>query len=153
MVLEIERKFEMEVRDFKLLAKSNPVIFIDQGYLILKTDYHLRVRVCNFSDDVLRYESSIASKTGSGMSRYEYEQTVETQHALLLLKQSLKRVRKQRIKIKHKGLVWDVDYFLGHNLAVAEVEIPCEDFPIARPPWVGDEVTGVKKYSNIRLAK
>lgn len=149
MALEIERKFEVSVADFKKLAELHEVVHIDQGYLILRDGFHTRVRICTSPSMV---EASFASKVGSGMVRDEYEETISLDHAKILLKQSLRALQKQRIKVKHKGFVWDVDYFVDHGLAVAEIELPSEDAPFSKPEWAGKEVTGEKKFSNIRLA-
>jgi len=67
-----------------------------------------------------------------------------------------RRLRKVRYEVKRQGLVIEIDVYRGRNqgLIVAEVEFPnrraCQRF---KPPeWFGPEVTGNKRYSNIRLA-
>lgn len=150
MALEIERKFKVSVKDFKALSTTHKVLVIDQGYLILQDAFHSRVRV-SMAEGVA--EATFCSKVGTGMIREEYEEKISLDHAKVLLSKSLKIVRKQRLKIHHEGLIWDVDYFVDHDLAVAEVEIPHKDYEILKPDWAGKEVTNDKAYSNIRLAK
>ena len=52
------------------------------------------------------------------------------------------------------GLRWEVDEFAGElaGLVVAEVELPAEDTPFDRPPFIGREVTGDAAYYNSSLA-
>jgi CYTH domain-containing protein len=65
-------------------------------------------------------------------------------------------LRKVRCEIPWKNLVIEIDIYHGRHagLVVAEVEFPdrlsCRKF---KPPsWFGREVTGEKRYSNVRLA-
>ena len=49
--------------------------------------------------------------------------------------------------------MWEIDEFHGVNdgLVVAECELESEDQAIAKPDWVGDEVTGDARYFNSNL--
>ena len=49
--------------------------------------------------------------------------------------------------------VFEVDEFLGENagLVVAEVELGSEDEAFERPDFLGEEVTGDRKYYNSSL--
>lgn len=144
---EIERKFLISVETFKELAKKNPPMMLDQGYYVLKKGFHTRVRIVN------NKEASITTKTGSGMVRTEYEQSLDLDHAQIIFSECQKVLRKQRIKFEYHGKTWDIDFFIDHNIAVAEVELTSEDEHFAIPSWVIKEVTGDKKYSNIALSK
>ncbi len=150
MAKEIERKFLLSVQDFKRLAKQGRVISIEQGYLILKKNYHSRIRI---SKSGQKLEAVFCSKVGSGLVREEFEEKISIEHARLLMKQSVRVLRKLRLKVKLKGLSWDLDYYPIEKFAIAEVEIPHAKFKIAKPDWVGREVTGMRRYSNIRLAR
>ena len=48
-----------------------------------------------------------------------------------------------------------MDCFYGDNegLVMAEVELSAEDEEFARPDWLGEEVTGDKRYYNSQLLK
>jgi len=65
-------------------------------------------------------------------------------------------LQKIRYEVPWKHFLIEIDIYVGKNkgLMVAEVEFPnrnaCRKF---KPPdWFGREVTGAKRYSNIRLA-
>jgi len=67
-----------------------------------------------------------------------------------------RRLRKVRYEIPWEDLLIELDIYRGRHagLVVAEVEFPnrasCRRFKA--PPWFGREVTGEKRYSNVRLA-
>jgi CYTH domain-containing protein len=60
---------------------------------------------------------------------------------------------KDRYRIEHDGLVWEVDVFAGENsgLVMAEVELTHPDQAISLPGWVGREVSGDPRYFNAAL--
>ena len=64
-------------------------------------------------------------------------------------------IEKNRRIVKHEGMDWEVDEFLGLNvgLVVAEIELDSEDQAFAMPPWVGDEVTDDQRYFNSSLSQ
>jgi CYTH domain-containing protein len=49
---------------------------------------------------------------------------------------------------------WEVDVFEGANagLVVAEIELQSEDEAFEKPTWLGEEVSGQRKYSNSALS-
>lgn len=64
-------------------------------------------------------------------------------------------IEKNRYKIAHGGLTWEIDEFFGENagLVVAEVELTDEHQALTLPPWVGAEVSGDPRYFNSNLIK
>ena len=54
-----------------------------------------------------------------------------------------------------RGRKWEVDEFHGDNegLVVAEIELGSEDEPFGRPSWLGEEVTGDRRYYNSMLSE
>ena len=50
---------------------------------------------------------------------------------------------------------WEVDEFHGDNegLVVAEIELRSEDDEFEKPSWLGEEVTGDRRYYNSMLSK
>ena len=50
---------------------------------------------------------------------------------------------------------WEVDVFHGDNegLVLAEIELASEDEPFERPDWIGQEVSGDRRYYNSMLTK
>ena len=67
------------------------------------------------------------------------------------------RLTKARDYVPFKKLTIEIDIYHGSNegLMVAEVEFPnVETYHSFSPPaWLGDEVTGASRYSNVRLAR
>ena len=63
-------------------------------------------------------------------------------------------IDKRRHLVRHGGLLWEVDEFLGDNagLVVAEVELESADQPFDKPDWAGMEVTDEPRYYNLALA-
>jgi len=53
------------------------------------------------------------------------------------------------------GNVWEVDEFEGGlaGLVLAEVELEESDSPVLIPSWVGQEITGLKSWSNAALSR
>ena len=50
---------------------------------------------------------------------------------------------------------WEIDEFLGDNegLIMAEIELGSEDEAFERPDWLGEEVTGDRRYYNSYLSR
>ena len=63
----------------------------------------------------------------------------------------------RKIPAPHRAwrLYLEVDEFLGENagLVVAEIELPSEDSVFDKPDWIGQEVTGDKRYYNSNLIR
>ena len=147
---EIERKFLVkELPPGLHRFRSYPIA---QGYLANETGgRHVRLRKRGKM-------ASLAFKVGRGTNREEREVKLSAkQFAALWPATAVRRLRKARYCIPWKGLTIEIDIYRGKNkgLIVAEVEFEnqsdCRKF---KPPtWFGHEVTGVKRYSNVRLAK
>lgn len=63
-------------------------------------------------------------------------------------------VRKRRYKVTYNddpSMVWEIDYFIDHDLWIAEVEHNAGDH-IQLPFWVLKDVTNDFRYSNSNLA-
>jgi adenylate cyclase len=62
-------------------------------------------------------------------------------------------------KVRHivpiGGFNWEIDVFDGENagLVVAEIELDRADRTFERPDWLGEEVTGDRRFYNADLAK
>ena len=63
-------------------------------------------------------------------------------------------IQKRRYFVEHEGHLWEVDIFEGANegLEVAEIELRREDEEFVRPEWLGEEVSGDRRYSNSSLS-
>ena len=149
MAKEIERKFLVGDESYKALATEN--IEIRQGYLSTDPEATVRVRVAG--------DKAFLTVKGRnrGAVRNEWEYPVAASDAIAMLPCCGGRtVEKTRwIVPAENGLKWEVDEFHGRHegLVVAEIELPAEDTPFARPAFVGREVTGEPQYYNSSLSQ
>jgi adenylate cyclase len=92
-----------------------------------------------------------------GISRNELEVEIPLDQATRLLDQVCQQpqIEKYRYRIEIGDLVWEVDDFQGENrgLILAEVELQDENQIVTIPDWIGEEVTGDRRYYNSKLAK
>ena len=147
---EIERKFL--VKELPPGLKRFRHFQIAQGYLASEPGgRHMRLRKKGKT-------ASLTFKIGRASAREEREIRLSAkQFATLWPATRGRRLRKTRYEIPWKNLKIEIDIYRGrnHGLDVAEVEFPsqasCRNF---KPPrWFGREVTGEKRYSNVRLAR
>ena len=146
---EIERKFLLKQLPERLKRARRCVIA--QGYLAAEPGgRHVRIRKKGKT-------ASLTFKVGRSAHREEREIKLSPkQFAALWPATAGRRLRKLRYEIPWKNLLIEIDIYRGRHagLAVAEVEFPdrvmCREFQ--PPSWFGREVTGEKRYSNVRLA-
>ncbi|WP_047548835.1 CYTH domain-containing protein [Psychroserpens sp. Hel_I_66] len=149
-MIEIERKFLVTSEDFKKDSFKHTRII--QGFLNTHPDRTVRVRVKGDQGFVTVKGKS----TENGLSRYEWEKEISKQDAESLLKLCEKGViDKVRYEVNIGQHVFEVDVFSAENkgLIVAEVELNHEDENYKIPDWLGEEVTGNKRYYNSQLSK
>ena len=148
MGVEIERKFLLSGDGWRQLGEP---VLLRQGYLCSDPERTVRVRIEGEEGRL-----TIKSK-GSGVRRGEWEYPIPLPEAQELLDTLCERplVEKYRRRIEHAGFTWEVDEFLGENagLVVAEIELPSEDTVFDRPDWIGQEVSGDKRYYNSSLIR
>ena len=62
-------------------------------------------------------------------------------------------IDKRRYLVPFAGHTFEVDEFFGDNegLIMAEVELSSPDEPFERPPFLGREVTGDKRFYNSHM--
>jgi len=146
--LEIERKFLVRTGGaYKRAAFSSSHIV--QGYLRCK-DATVRVRL----RDDRAYLTIKGKSVNGGMTRYEFEKEItadEARQLLALCRGGL--IDKHRYLVKSGRHTFEVDEFHGENdgLVIAEVELDSEDEAFEKPDFVGDEVTGDKRFYNSHL--
>src|SRR5438034_4248063 len=146
---EIERKFLLKRLPEKLNRSRRYIIA--QGYLATEpAGRHVRLRKKGKT-------ASLTFKVGRGAHREEREITLSPKQFAALWPATVgRRLRKLRYEIPWKNLMIEIDIYRGKHsgLVVAEVEFPdqatCRKFE--PPSWFGREVTGEKRYSNVRLA-
>lgn len=145
---EIERKF-LVAGDFR--GEVSGASHIVQGYLSTTPGRSVRVR--------LRDDRGWLTIKGPmrGLTRIEWEKEIPAGEAQLLLSLcepgAIDKTR--HLVPAADGHVWEVDEFHGDNegLLVAEVELGSEDEAFCRPAWLGEEVTGDRRYYNSSLTK
>lgn len=148
-MLEIERKFLVKGNFKQEVASSSRIV---QGYICSVPGKSVRIRIRGEKG----YLTIKGASDEKGMSRYEFEQEIPLTDAEQLLSLCEPGViDKVRYLVDCGGHTWEVDEFHGDNegLLVAEIELVSEDEAFERPDWLGDEVTGDRKYYNSMLAK
>lgn len=148
MKKEIERKFLVK-GDFMPFVTSSTRI--EQGYVAKSEQLTLRIRTRNEQGYL-----TIKGRTNEkGMSRSEWEYEIPVEEARELLKFSRGTISKTRYLVPVGDHTFEVDEFYGENegLVVAEVELEDENEEYPRPDWLGEEVTGDRRYYNSQLLK
>ncbi len=147
MSVEIERKFLVNGNGWRQLGQGT---LYRQGY-VPTTHGTVRVRIAGD-------QGYLTLKTPTvGLSRREFEYPIPLAdaHELLDLLCDRPLIEKTRYRIPIGQHVWEVDEFAGENqgLILAEVELSHEQEAIALPDWVGQEVSGDRRYFNSYLAQ
>ena len=149
MSFEIERKFLVIGQDWQKLAITRTRI--RQAYLVAEG----ALRSASASRKSHAATLTIKSR-GAEMRRLELEYPIPTTDAeALMARRHGSVIEKVRHDIPWQGLLWEVDVFTGDNtgLVLAEIELDHERQPFDLPPWVGAEVTSLRKYYNGDLAQ
>ena len=148
--LEIERKFLVRGDDYKRQAYASSRI--RQGYICSGHGRTVRVRL----RDDRGYLTIKGPSNADGISRYEFEKEItldEAEHLMALCEPD--QIDKTRYLVKSGNHTFEVDEFYGDNegLVMAEVELQAEDEPFEKPDFIGEEVTGDRRYYNAHLLK
>jgi len=142
---EIERKFLVTGEAWRTGEKKR----YRQGYLSLDEKRTVRVRTTPEKGYVT------IKGPGKGATRNEFEYEIPKTDAIELLESLCVKplIEKDRYRVSHRGLMWEVDEFFGANqgLVIAEIELESEDQALDKPDWVGEEVTGDERYYNVNL--
>lgn len=149
MAIEIERKFRVSGDEWKRgVVRTRR---LRQAYLTKNGRLSIRVRIDGDETGTLTIKAA-----RSGLERHEYEYTIPLSDAEeLMLQREGSVISKVRHIVPIDGLTWEIDVFDGENsgLIIAEVELDRADRTFERPEWLGDEVTGDRRYYNADLAK
>lgn len=147
MAQEIERKFLVK-GPFRERAFASSRIC--QGYICSERGRTVRVRL----RDNRGYLTIKGPSFDGGLSRYEFETEISEADARELLKLcGPVCIEKTRHLVRQGNHVFEVDEFHGANegLVVAEVELARADEPYEKPDFIGEEVTGDRRYYNSSL--
>lgn len=144
MATEIERKFLVD----PAWQPADAGTYFKQGYLNSAKERVVRVRIAGPIGKL-----TIKGVT-TGVSRLELEYDIplaDAEQLLAICEQPL--IEKRRHLVPFGDHTFEVDVFEGVNagLVVAELELPSEDEPFQRPPWLGKEVSDDPRYYNNNL--
>lgn len=158
MNIEKERKFLVKYLPEEVInKKKNVKLELTQVYLYIDDNIQLRLRYyknfdINYSEYPYFSHATITfKKTINKTDRIEYEFSVDKTSASQIIdgKKYLCFLKKERYY--HEG--WEIDIY-PNGLTVAEFEIKdYKPFPESIPDWIGEEITGVKEFSNIYIAQ
>lgn len=150
MSIEIERKFLVKNNSFKALSSDSS--YLKQGYICLDKERTVRVRIKGSKG----YLTIKGVSNDSGLSRFEWEKEISLEEANQLFKLVLPGViEKTRYNVPIEGYIWEIDVFEGGNsgLILAEIELETELSSFVIPSFIGEEVTGDKRYYNAYLSQ
>lgn len=143
--MEIERKFLVSASFKESLIRSEQIV---QGYVSSRKGRTVRVRM--YGDKAFLTIKG-PSDTG-GLARFEWEREISPEDAKQLFSICEPGIiDKVRNLVKGPdGHIWEVDEFHGENegLVMAELELKSEDETFEKPSWLGEEVTGDRRYYN-----
>jgi adenylate cyclase len=146
MGTEIERKFLVVGDAWRSLAEGT---HYRQGYLSSVKERTVRVRQAGDTGTL----TIKGVPVGATRPEYEYEIPADEAHEMIDHLCETQIIEKNRYRIPHGDVTWEIDEFLGVNkgLVVAEVELDSEDQTFEKPDWIGEEVTANPKYFNANL--
>ncbi len=153
---ETERKFLVKGTAFKDEAVA--AHRIKQGYIARDNGNSVRVRIKDTTGIL-----TIKGPSADEISRTEWEIEIPLPDAEALLKLCHGGIiDKTRYIVPEggtlsetsSGRVFEVDEFYGNNegLVMAEIELEKADDPFVKPEWLGEEVTGNRRYYNSYLS-
>ena len=148
--MEIERKFLVTNDSYKRVAYASD--HIRQGYISSSHGRTVRVR----SRGCHAFLTIKGPSADGGLSRYEFEKEItmdEAEHLFLLCEPGI--IDKTRHLVNCGNHTFEVDEFHGDNegLVMAEVELSAPDEPFEKPDFIGQEVTGDRRYYNSQLSQ
>lgn len=148
MSLEIERKFLVQNDSYKQQSFSHS--HIQQGYITSERGRTVRIRI----RDDRAYLTIKGPSMDGGLSRYEFEQEISLEDGRQLMKLCEPGIiDKTRWLVQSGDHVFEVDEFFGDNegLVMAEVELHTATEQVILPNFIGEEVTGDRRYYNSQL--
>ena len=148
--MEIERKFLVVGDDFRRQAYSSDRI--KQGYICSGHGHTVRVRLRGDRG----YLTIKGPSVDGGLSRYEFEKEItrkEAEELFQLCEPGIIDKTRYLVKSPDGQHTFEVDVFYGDNegLIMAEVELGAADETFEKPDFIGQEVTGDRRYYNGHL--
>jgi adenylate cyclase len=155
MAIEIERKFLLLNEEWR--AQVSLRTLFRQGYLCTDPTRVVRVRVVGAE----AYLTVKGITTDISRAEWQFDIPLEEANEMLAIcQQPLIEKYRHLIWISKDDededeVCWEIDEFLGENagLIVAEIELQSVEQSYERPSWLGQEVSGDKRYSNSNLVR
>ena len=148
MALEIERKFKVLGDGWREGALGQ---LLKQGYLSTDPERTIRVRI-EGTQAWMTIKGAV-----KGISRLEFEYPIPLLDGEEMLRALCQKgiIEKFRYRVAFRNHIFEVDEFLGDNLGliIAEVELGDENENVELPPWIGEEVTGDRRFYNSYLSE
>lgn len=148
---EIERKFLL--KRFPRLERINTVYQIEQWYHSDGYRYRKQVETPTGGIEIFKTKKTNISK---GVNQEEEVTLTLSEFSEVDLSNSL-YINKTRTVIKYKGHKFEIDKYNGINIIILEVELKDLDEKIDFPKYIEKEilyeVTGIKEFSNKKLAE
>ena len=148
MALEIERRFLIKNDKWKKFITHKTLI--EQGYLSNNLeDWIVRIRF-NGKNFKMALKKHIKNFTN-----YEYEYSIPNSEGEKIMATLSKTIKKERFFLEIDQRKWIIDCFKDKNfpLEIAEVELSKEKEVIILPPFLSNEITGLKIFTNLSLTK
>lgn len=147
MAKEIERKFLLTANSPIPVPAEFTVTKLKQGYIFADKGKHLRIRL-------YKNKAVIGLKYTDKFIRDEFEYEVPMKDGKTMYSKCTATVEKIRRSFKRGDETYDIDEY-PNKLMFVEVEFKSmkASKKWVKPSWIGEEITGIRKYSNIELAK
>jgi CYTH domain-containing protein len=156
MAKEIERKFLLAKGASIPIPAEHRRLNIKQAYISVEKDKQVRIRLTKEYGSV---SANICIKYTKKLVRDEFEFEVDNKEAKELYSKCDWFVEKKRLSFYSHHMPdihYDIDSF-PNGMKWIEVEFKSikdmKKWEKSIPTWIGKEITGVSKYSNITLAK
>lgn len=160
---EIELKFLLAKGSSIPIPANHKKLKIKQAYIVAEKGLQVRVRI---TEEPIRLQSvngirksafiksNIGIKFTGGIIRDEFEYEIPLNEAKEIYKKCKWKIAKNRLSFSVGSSHYDVDTF-SNGMIFVEVEFKSVKAMKAwkKPKWLGKEITGVGKYSNIVIAK
>ena len=147
MSKEVERRFLIKNNNWEKLVqrKTN----IKQAYLFTNTEGWL-VRIRSENEEF----KLTLKKHIDYASNFEFEYKIPRKDGTDIISNINNLIIKERFYLLIDGKEWIVDRFKGKNfpLEIAEIELKNIKEKIELPSFISEEITGVKKFSNLELS-
>lgn len=148
MAKEIEKKFLLS-KGTSIPIPDNFVKYdIKQGYIFAEKGKQVRIRIANG-------KAILCIKFTGNIIRDEFEYEIPMEDGKEIYNKCSSKLEKHRLSFSVGNERYDIDTFHINKVIVVEVEFKSIKTmkKWKKPHWLGKEVTGISKYSNILLAK